>query len=114
MRAGRSTYAHAIRASLHAAIGAEDLPRNGAFILSRLYEGSEPLVYLPVGLGVSKQAVSQAIDVLVNRGYVDLWPGPVRPPTHHPRVDRARARGGGRRLGVAPRRSTAGSRPGCR
>ena len=75
MRAARGTYARSIRASLQA-IGADDLPRNGAFILSRLYRASEPRDDLPAGLGVSKQAVSQAIDVLVNRGYVDRSPDP--------------------------------------
>jgi DNA-binding MarR family transcriptional regulator/catechol 2,3-dioxygenase-like lactoylglutathione lyase family enzyme len=74
MRAARGTYARSIRAHLQA-IGEEDLPRNGAFILFRLYEASEPHD-LPTGLGVSKQAVSQAIDVLVNRGYVDRSPDP--------------------------------------
>jgi DNA-binding MarR family transcriptional regulator len=75
MRAARGTYARSIRASLHA-VGADDLPRNGAFILFRVYEGSEPRDDLPAGLGVSKQAVSQAIDVLVTRGYVDRSPDP--------------------------------------
>jgi DNA-binding MarR family transcriptional regulator len=75
MRAARGTYARSIRAHLQA-IGAEDLPRNGAFILFRLNEASEPRDDLPAGLGVSKQAVSQAIDVLVNRGYVTRSPDP--------------------------------------
>ena len=38
MRAARGTYARSIRAHLQA-IGVEDLPRNGAFILFRLHEG---------------------------------------------------------------------------
>jgi DNA-binding MarR family transcriptional regulator len=75
MRAARGTYARSIRAQLRE-IGADDLPRNGAFILFRLYEASEPRDDLPAGLGVSKQAVSQAIDILVNRGYVDRSPDP--------------------------------------
>jgi DNA-binding MarR family transcriptional regulator/catechol 2,3-dioxygenase-like lactoylglutathione lyase family enzyme len=75
MRAARGTYARSIRAYLQA-IGAEDLPRNGAFILFHLHEASEPRDDLPAGLGVSKQAVSQAIDVLVNRGYVSRGPDP--------------------------------------
>jgi DNA-binding MarR family transcriptional regulator len=70
MRAARGTYARSIRAELQA-IDEDDLPRNGAFILFSLNEASEPRDDLPAGLGVSKQAVSQAIDVLVNRGYVD-------------------------------------------
>jgi DNA-binding MarR family transcriptional regulator/catechol 2,3-dioxygenase-like lactoylglutathione lyase family enzyme len=75
MRAARGTYARSIRAELQA-IGEDDLPRNGAFILFSLNEASEPRDDLPAGLGVSKQAVSQAIDVLVNRGYVDRSPDP--------------------------------------
>jgi DNA-binding MarR family transcriptional regulator len=69
MRAARGAYARSIRSQLRA-IGIDDLPKNGAFVLFRLYEGSEPREDLPAGLGVSKQAVSQVIDVLVNRGYV--------------------------------------------
>jgi hypothetical protein len=58
MRAARGTYARSIRAHLQA-IGVEDLPRNGAFILFRLHEAGEPRDDLPAGLGVSKQAVSR-------------------------------------------------------
>ena len=97
MRAARGTYARSIRAHLQA-IGVEDLPRNGAFILFGLHESSGLREDLPAGLGVSKQAVSQAIDILVNRGYVERSPDAVRPPTDHLGVDRARAPGGGRRL----------------
>ncbi|MFZ0668332.1 MAG: MarR family transcriptional regulator [Acidimicrobiales bacterium] len=70
MRTARGAYASAIRAQLHAA-GIEDLPRNGAFILLGIESGGGPRVDLPSTLGVSKQAVSQLLDTLVNRGYLE-------------------------------------------
>lgn len=70
MRAARGAYAQSMRASLVAA-GFEDLPRNGAFILVGIDSRGGPLDDLPEGLGVTKQAVSQTIDVLVQRGYLD-------------------------------------------
>jgi DNA-binding MarR family transcriptional regulator len=73
MRAARGTYARSIRAHLQA-IGVDDLPRNGAFILFGVHESAAPGGDLPASLGVSKQAVSQIVDVLVNRGYLDRSP----------------------------------------
>jgi DNA-binding MarR family transcriptional regulator len=70
MRAARGAYASAIRAQLYAA-GLDDLPRNGLFILAGIDDAGGPRQDLPSALGVSKQAVSQLIDVLVNRGYVE-------------------------------------------
>jgi DNA-binding MarR family transcriptional regulator len=75
MRAARGAYASSIRAQLHA-IGVDDLPRNGAFMLAGIDTAGGPRQDLPAGLGVSKQAVSQAIDVLVSRGYLDRKPDP--------------------------------------
>jgi DNA-binding MarR family transcriptional regulator len=75
MRAARGSYARSIRAELQA-IGVDDLPKNGAFILFRVGESAEPGADLPAGLGVSKQAVSQVIDILVNRGYLERSPDP--------------------------------------
>ena len=69
MRAARGAYARSIRAQLHA-IGADDLPRNGAFILAGIGAGGGPRQDLPAELGVTKQAVSQVIDTLVIRGYL--------------------------------------------
>jgi DNA-binding MarR family transcriptional regulator len=73
MRAARGTYARSIRACLEE-IGVTDLPRNGAFILFGVLSGDGTRAELPTGLGVSKQAVSQVIDVLVTRGYLDRHP----------------------------------------
>jgi len=69
MRAARGVYAQSIRAQLHA-IGIDDLPRNGALILAGIDASGGPRQDLPAELGVTKQAVSQVIDVLVNRGYL--------------------------------------------
>jgi DNA-binding MarR family transcriptional regulator/catechol 2,3-dioxygenase-like lactoylglutathione lyase family enzyme len=75
MRAARGAYAQAIRAQLHA-IGVDDLPRNGAFLLAGIDSTGGPRQDLPADLGVTRQAVSQAIDTLVNRGYLDRSPDP--------------------------------------
>lgn len=75
MRAARGAYAQSIRAQLHA-IGVDDLPRNGAFILAGIDPTGGPRQDLPTGLGVSKQAVSQVIEALVNRGYLIRSPDP--------------------------------------
>jgi DNA-binding MarR family transcriptional regulator len=69
MRSARGAYARSIRAQLHA-IGVDDLPRNGASILAGIYTHGGPRNELPSSLGVTKQAVNQVIDILVNRGYL--------------------------------------------
>lgn len=70
MRSARGAYARSIRAELHD-IGIDDLPRNGAFVLAGLDAAGGPRADLPSDLGVTKQAVSQVIDILVNRGYLE-------------------------------------------
>jgi DNA-binding MarR family transcriptional regulator len=75
MRAARGAYARAIRAQLHE-LGVDDLPRNGAFILAGIDATGGPRTDLPAELGVTKQAVSQVIDILVGRGYVTRHPDP--------------------------------------
>jgi DNA-binding MarR family transcriptional regulator/catechol 2,3-dioxygenase-like lactoylglutathione lyase family enzyme len=69
MVSARGTYAQSIRAQLHR-IGATDLPANGVFILAGIDLAGGPRQDFPAELGITKQAVSQAIDVLVNRGYL--------------------------------------------
>ena len=69
MRAARGAYARSIRAELHA-VGIDDMPRNGTFILAGIDTTGGPRRDLPAGLGVTKQAVSQLVDALVNRGYL--------------------------------------------
>jgi DNA-binding MarR family transcriptional regulator/catechol 2,3-dioxygenase-like lactoylglutathione lyase family enzyme len=75
MRAARGAYARSIRVQLQA-IGVDDLPRNGAFILTGIdaADGSRP--GLTAALGVTKQAVSQLTDTLVSRGYLERSPDP--------------------------------------
>ncbi|HEY5353673.1 MAG TPA: MarR family transcriptional regulator [Streptosporangiaceae bacterium] len=75
MRAARGVYAQSIRTQLQA-IGAEDLPRNGATLLAGIAVRGAPRRDLPAGLGVTKQAVSQAIDILASRGYLERNPDP--------------------------------------
>jgi DNA-binding MarR family transcriptional regulator len=75
MRAARGTYARSIRSQLKA-VGILDLPRNGAVILTNIDATDGPWQDLPGLLGVSKQAVSQVVDVLVNRGYLERGPDP--------------------------------------
>jgi DNA-binding MarR family transcriptional regulator len=69
MRSARGVYARSIRAQLHA-IGVDDLPRNGAFLLAGIDSSGGPRQDLPIELGVTKQAVSQLLDILASRGYV--------------------------------------------
>ncbi|HWE57136.1 MAG TPA: MarR family transcriptional regulator [Acidimicrobiales bacterium] len=73
MRAARGAYAQAMRSAV-AAAGFDDLPLNGAFILAGIDTRGGPRGDLPAGLGVSKQAVSQAIEVLVGRGFIERRP----------------------------------------
>jgi DNA-binding MarR family transcriptional regulator len=75
MRAARGAYARSIRVQLQA-IGVDDLPRNGAFILTGIDAADGPPRDLPAALGVTKQAVSQVTDTLVNRGYLERRPDP--------------------------------------
>jgi DNA-binding MarR family transcriptional regulator len=70
MRAARGVYARSMRKQLQA-IGADDLPRNGVLILAGIHTSGEPRANMPTGLGVSKQAVSQVVETLVSRDYVE-------------------------------------------
>jgi DNA-binding MarR family transcriptional regulator len=70
MRAARGVYAQSIRTELHA-IGVDDLPRNGATLLAGIAATGGPRPDLPAGLGVTKQAVSQAVEILARRGYLE-------------------------------------------
>jgi DNA-binding MarR family transcriptional regulator len=70
LRASRGAYGHAVRHAF-AEAGFDDLPRNGAFVLARTYDNTAPLGNLTRELGISKQAVSQLIDTMVMRGYLE-------------------------------------------
>ena len=70
MRAARNTYVVAVRAPL-AKSGFDDLPRDGVYTISAIAAGDDiSAAELGGLLGVSKQAVSQLLDSLVLRGYV--------------------------------------------
>ncbi len=73
LRAARKAYATAIRRAF-AEAGFDDMPRNGAFVLARVYDDNAHLATLTRDLGISKQAVSQLIDTMVMRGYLDRSP----------------------------------------
>jgi DNA-binding MarR family transcriptional regulator/catechol 2,3-dioxygenase-like lactoylglutathione lyase family enzyme len=73
MRSARGAYAQAIRTELHA-IGVGDLPRNGAFVLIGVADSDGTRVDLPHELGVTKQAISQVVEVLVRRGFLERNP----------------------------------------
>ncbi|HMH90069.1 MAG TPA: MarR family transcriptional regulator [Streptosporangiaceae bacterium] len=75
MRAARGAYARSIRVQLQA-IGVDDLPRNGAFILTGIDAADGPRPDLTAALGVTKQAVSQVTETLVSRGYLERSPDP--------------------------------------
>ncbi|HTA10375.1 MAG TPA: MarR family transcriptional regulator [Streptosporangiaceae bacterium] len=69
LRAARKAYGTAIRQAF-ADAGFDDMPRNGAYVLARVYDDAT-FAALTRELGISKQAVSQLIDVMVMRGYLE-------------------------------------------
>ena len=73
LRVARTAYGSAIRAAL-ADAGFDDLPRNGVTVLARVYDNASPLPDLARQLSISKQAISQLIDTMVMRGYLDRSP----------------------------------------
>jgi DNA-binding MarR family transcriptional regulator len=70
LRRARSAYVAAVVRALGAA-GFTDLPRNGALVLAGIARFGDSLGPIVDELGVSRQAVSQLIDALVLRGYVE-------------------------------------------
>ena len=81
LRAARAAYIDAVRKALIEA-GFDDMPRNGAYVLSAIAQGGGPVISAVAqggasmagiirGLGVTKQAAGQLIDTLVLRGYVE-------------------------------------------
>ncbi len=70
LRAARKAYGSAVRDAF-AAAGFDDIPRNGAYVLARTHDNPSPLSTLTRELGISKQAVSQLIDTMVMRGYLE-------------------------------------------
>jgi DNA-binding MarR family transcriptional regulator len=70
LRAARRIYGTAVRQAFTDA-GFDDVPRNGAYVLARVYDDDAPFGRLSRELGISKQAVSQLIDLMVMRGYLE-------------------------------------------
>lgn len=73
LRAGRNAYVTAIATRLREA-GFDDLPRDGVFTISAIGRGDVSASGLAPWLGISRQAVSQLLDTLVLRGYVERLP----------------------------------------
>jgi DNA-binding MarR family transcriptional regulator len=75
LRVSRRTYGNAIRRAL-AAVGCDDMPRNGSYVVGAIARTGSPLSDIIPQLGVSKQAAGQLIDTLVGRGYLEREPDP--------------------------------------
>ena len=73
--AARTTYGDAIRSAL-AAAGFHDMPRSGARAVGGIARQGAHLRDVAAELGISKQAASQLVDVLVLRGYCERIPDP--------------------------------------
>ncbi len=73
MRFARGVYAQSVREHLHD-IGIDDMPRNGVFVLAGVGTSGGPRQEMAAGLGITKQAISQLLDILVNQGYLERGP----------------------------------------
>jgi DNA-binding MarR family transcriptional regulator len=71
LRWARKAYGETMRRAL-AAVGCDDIPANGMFVIGGLAMGAgdAPLGVLGKQLSVSKQAAGQLVDTLVLRGYL--------------------------------------------
>ena len=70
LRAARTTYSHAVDAA-QGRIGCDDLPATGGYIISAMHWSGASLEAVIRWMSVTKQAVSQAVDTLVVRGYLE-------------------------------------------
>ncbi len=68
--ATRGTYTEAIRRA-QAKVGCGDVPALGEFILNAMEWTGASLEAVVRFMGVTKQAVSQSVDMLVDRGYLE-------------------------------------------
>jgi DNA-binding MarR family transcriptional regulator len=75
LRKARGAHVDAVREAL-ATEGFEDLPRNGAFVLTGLLATQLSLTDLVEDLEVTKQAASLLVDTLVLRGYLERGSDP--------------------------------------
>lgn len=70
LRAAGSTYTNAVQRA-QSRIGCDDLPATGNYIISAMHWSDASLEAVTRWMGVTKQAVSQAVDALVVRGYLE-------------------------------------------
>jgi DNA-binding MarR family transcriptional regulator len=75
LRHARRVYGTAIR-SAQVAVGCDDVPRNGSYVLGSIARSGSPLADIIQQMGMSKQAAGQLVDTLVVRGYLDRTPDP--------------------------------------
>lgn len=75
LHAARRTYSDAVDRAQSKA-GLVDLPSTGSFIVSAMHWSDASLEAVIQWMGVTKQAVSQAVDALVVRGYLERAPDP--------------------------------------
>lgn len=73
LRAAQRTYADAVERA-HAKLGFDDLPATGDYIINAMNWSGASLEAVTAWMGVSKQAVSQTVDTLVVRGYLQRTP----------------------------------------
>lgn len=70
LQAARETYSQAVEVA-QSRIGSDDLPATGGFIIGAMHWSGASLEAVIRWMGVTKQAVSQAVDTLVVRGYLE-------------------------------------------
>ncbi|HLW95987.1 MAG TPA: MarR family transcriptional regulator [Solirubrobacteraceae bacterium] len=70
LRHARFAYAISVRQELSAA-GFDDLPANGPYVLGGMVNRGGSAADLVNQLGISKQAASRLVDVLVENGYLE-------------------------------------------
>jgi DNA-binding MarR family transcriptional regulator len=70
LRAARNTYSRAVEVA-HSKSGCDDLPANGAYLISAMHWSGASLESVIRWMGVTKQAVGQTVDTLVLRGYLE-------------------------------------------
>ena len=70
LRAAWRTYGSVVREAL-SEVGFDDMPRNGAYVVSGIAGSGAPLSGIIEQLGVSRQAGGQLVDSLVASGYLD-------------------------------------------
>lgn len=82
LHATRGTYSGAVRRA-QAKVGYDDVPASGEYILNAMEWTGASIEAVVRWLGVTKQAVSQAVETLVARGYLER----VRDPSDRRRVN---------------------------